>query len=60
MPVENIGAVQQTPPPGTDNRTEPAASQTQASQQMQQSQQTQQPQRAPLPEASGWNVDLFA
>jgi hypothetical protein len=58
MPVENIGAVQPSPPPGTDNRMEPAANQAQQTQQTQP--QPQRPERAPLPEASGWNVDLFA
>ncbi len=62
MPVENVGAVQPPAAFATDNRTEAAANETQQTQASQQTQAPQQPrtERAPLPEASGWNVDLFA
>ena len=56
MPVESVGRVMPPEPSWTDNRTEPAAVQAQPQQQPPQPSQ----ERAPLPEASGWNVDLFA
>ena len=52
MDVERVGTTPPPEPPRSDTRTEPAQAQQPAPQPREE--------RAPLPEASGWNVDLFA